>query len=480
MIAALFVALALRMLLYSGIQPNHFPDTDSYDRGALAIMKGGSLWESYPRTPVYPAFLAGIYALAGQKNYKAVIIAQLFVLGLANTAIIYLLAMRIFSEKWFASLTAIFFNMDLMPIIFDFAILTESISAFLLLCSIWLLIRAIEKFSWQRTILAGLFLGIAALVRPAFAPLLPFVFIFFFLGIIFIEKNRGDNSQRSISPKVKVILLHSFVFLLLSSIPCFVWLNGNRARGKGFSFSPFMLNAGLTNHVGWFFAKLPDEYAPVRDPYLRQLKDRQTAVGGYYRASAKMMEGARKLGVNTERAFEKLVTRLCLRLIKENPGLYLKTFWMAWDFMWGERPLIYFQPENPNKPGGNFSRIKSKFFWGFWFNSIEAGILQKPLWGKWQFKIFLIMSALLITLLRKKPEQFATVILAFSIVMVLAITTNALELSENARYRAPFQPIVFLVCFSGMLHALYFIWGRFWAKSKEIPCHDVMKKRKKR
>ncbi|MBN1900346.1 glycosyltransferase family 39 protein [Candidatus Sumerlaeota bacterium] len=444
----LVISFFLRWSLYRGIAPNYFGDSDSYDRGAVSLLQGNSLWSSYPRTPAYPAYLAFVYKLAGIKNRKAVVISQLFILGLLNIMTLYALGVRITGNKIIGALVALSFNLDFIIIQFDFAILTESLSGFLLLLSILMLVKSAQERNLKWTIPSGIVMGITAIVRPAFAPMLAPVFLFFLLGLVFQSKS-GMEWKR--------IVIHSSIYVALSVLPCFIWLKGNQSRGNGFSFSPFMMNAGLTNHVGLYFEKLPDEYAAIRDPYVNIRNERLTTIGGYYRAREKMFSGAQGLGIKTDKEFEKFMTKLCLRLIWDNPKLYWKTFWIAWDMMWANRFLMYFQPPESKESTENLSRLQKKIFWGFWIKNVEAGILQKNWFNKIQFKLFLISAILSSILLWRERRRLMETLLVCAIVLTLSITTNALELSENMRYRVPFQPLVVLICVCGA--GLIFIYG---------------------
>lgn len=473
-IIILIISFLLRFSLYIGTAPNYFGDSDGYDRGAVSLLQGNSPWNTYPRTPVYPAYLAVIYKIAGVKNWKAVVISQLFILGLASVWMTYILGMRLTGNKIISSIAAIFYNLDFLIVEFDFAILTESLSGFLLLLSILSVIKAAEVLKMKWTICSGMVMGITALVRPAFVPIIGPAFLFFVIASAIYSK-----------PKIlwKFIILHSLIYITLCAVPCFVWLKGNHARGKGFSFSPFMLNAGLTNHVGLYFEKLPDDFAPVRDPYVKMRNERFTTIGGYYRVSDKMFAGARELGIKTEKEFEKFVTKLCIWLIRKYPGLYIETFWYAWDLMWADRPLLYFQPPESKDSKENFSKLGKKIFWGFWIKNIEMRILQKNWFKNMQFKIFLVCMILCFIFLWRERSRLLASFFIFAIVLTLSITTNALELSENARYRAPFQSLVIIVYFSGVSLAFFYIKGMLASRIPEDekkPYRKKMGKRKKK
>jgi hypothetical protein len=74
----LLVALAARLALILVKGPvAHFADTAEYDLAARSILAGRGVDAGIPRAPLYPAFLALVYAVAGVGNFVAVRLAQL-------------------------------------------------------------------------------------------------------------------------------------------------------------------------------------------------------------------------------------------------------------------------------------------------------------------------------------------------------------------------------------------------------------------
>jgi|GEM_PF-4394284 len=416
-------------------------------------------------------YLAMVYKLAGEKNRNAIAFGQVFVFGLINALILYFLGMQITNNRIISSVCAILYNLDLFTIQFDFAILSESLSSLLLLASLILILTAVKKPSWLWSVFAGFVLGFAALVRPAFVPVLAPCILFFVIYVLFFQKEPVSRIKK---------LSRISLFVILSVLPCFIWLLGNYRMGKGFSFSPFMLNAGLTNHTGNFFEGLPDKYAPIRDPFIKLRNERKTSIGGYYRVQKEMYQAARKkLGIKTEREFEKLITRLCIKLIKDNPRLYFKTFRFAWEFMWEVRTLVFFESENFQE-GKNFNRIHRKFLWGLWFDKVEIGVLQTERFNKLQFPLFLISAFLVIFLNIKNKDRLIPSCFLFIIIMTLSIFINALEFSENPRYRGPFHPLVLLFCFSclGMIIKLGFLKIKSALMKNRVPSSSPKRKKK--
>jgi len=72
----------------------HFADTAEYDEAARAILHGHAPPASLPRAPLYPAFMAAVYALFGPGNFPAVRYVQLGV-GAAIVALTGSLARRV-------------------------------------------------------------------------------------------------------------------------------------------------------------------------------------------------------------------------------------------------------------------------------------------------------------------------------------------------------------------------------------------------
>jgi len=144
-------------------------DERDYDRLATSIVQRGEFgFEGQLtsiRPPLYPALVAAIYALSGVQNYQAVRLVQSF-LALATTAVIYLLARRMFDRR--VALVAaqiVCFYPSLIGA--GNLVLTETLFT-LLVCSF--LLAAERYFSTQsRTavLAAGILLGLAALTRSA-------------------------------------------------------------------------------------------------------------------------------------------------------------------------------------------------------------------------------------------------------------------------------------------------------------------------
>lgn len=121
------------------------------------------------RGPVYPLFLAGIYALLGHR-YGAVYAAQVLV-DLGALALTYALAWRIYHQRAVATLAAVGYALYLPFALQVGQVMTETLFTALLLLGVWAFFAAVDKARSGRAVglqaAAGAALGLAALTRPA-------------------------------------------------------------------------------------------------------------------------------------------------------------------------------------------------------------------------------------------------------------------------------------------------------------------------
>lgn len=95
------------------------------------------------RPPLYPVFMAGLYALFGQGNLWAVRIAQAGI-GLLTALIAHDLGRRLYSDRaglWAAALTCLYPSLA----VFNNLILTETLFTFLLCAACLLLVKVMER-----------------------------------------------------------------------------------------------------------------------------------------------------------------------------------------------------------------------------------------------------------------------------------------------------------------------------------------------
>ncbi len=122
------------------------------------------------RGPVYPLFLAGLYALFGHRH-GAVYAAQVLV-DLASLGLTYALAWRVYRHRGVASLAALGYALYLPFALQVGQVMTETLFTMLLLLGVWAFLVSVERAENGRTwavwaAAAGTSLSLAALTRPA-------------------------------------------------------------------------------------------------------------------------------------------------------------------------------------------------------------------------------------------------------------------------------------------------------------------------
>ena len=201
-ITALALVLRLAVVLVTADLPIGLDDMFQYDMLARSIVAGdGYRWyaeedleliqryvEMDPppgydprgirtsfRPPLYPAFLAGVYALfgAGPRRFLAARAVQA-VLGAALVPLTALLAHRLGFRRRTALVGATAVALYPLLVIYPLALATENLYIPLLVLSLWAVLRAGEEGRLRDAALAGGLLGLTALTRSVvtfFVPL---------------------------------------------------------------------------------------------------------------------------------------------------------------------------------------------------------------------------------------------------------------------------------------------------------------------
>lgn len=230
------------------IQP---PDAKGYDRIAVNIASGYGFSEildgrripTARRTPVYPLFLAGIYAAFGH-NYDAVKIIQA-VLGALVCVPVFFIAYFMYGCK--TGLIASFLTAIYKPFIWGINyyggpayLLSEDIYMFVLTLVILLLLFYLRKGTKSTGILLGVCVGLATLTRPEFIIFLILLSCYLFYNLQFsIKKFFRKYSIVYIFLALTLMpwVLRNYIvfgrFIPLSTLSGYVFWQGNNAQARG-------------------------------------------------------------------------------------------------------------------------------------------------------------------------------------------------------------------------------------------------------
>jgi len=188
LIAILAVAFALRLVFLLVLKAK-WPGFDTPSIDALyhhvwaQRIAGGDIFSGGPffRAPLYPYFLAAVYALFGT-NFVAVFLIQILI-GVGTVALTFVLGRHLFDER-IAVLAAALVAVNGVMVFYELQLLLDFLTAFLFLPILIFLSRGKNRFTAKDMFLAGLFCGLFAVTRPNILALVPL-----FIGWIYLSGN---------------------------------------------------------------------------------------------------------------------------------------------------------------------------------------------------------------------------------------------------------------------------------------------------
>ena len=153
------------------------------------------------RPPLYPLMIA-FFAGEGSRISVERIAVLNFLLAIGTIGLVYLFGREAVPEKpWFAHLAAFLTIFD--PLLLDRSahVMTEGPAAFLAAGFAYAAVRTCKSGRWWGWIFPGVVLGLAALCRPTFLPVLPLV-----AGVVFLLELRRQSWQTGLMAAVAVVL----------------------------------------------------------------------------------------------------------------------------------------------------------------------------------------------------------------------------------------------------------------------------------
>jgi hypothetical protein len=334
LIITVVIALLERILVVLFYQPVSYSDTSSYRRLADTVLHGFVNYDG-TRTPGYPVFLA----LVGSDRH--VWLVQLL-LGFIATLLLFYIGWKLTDEAWFGGLIALAHTLNLGQLFFESDLLTESLTTFLLVLTmtgvlIWLLN---QKY---RTIWLAFLLGFSStltmLVRPLFI-YLPFLILIFLWVVnrqvsagqkIKAEKSTEDASVSTLKPahpwQMSLALLIPVVILLGE------WVSFIHRQFGDWSLTT-MTGYHLVQHTGNFFEYVPNEYASVRDTYIKYRDEHIAQYGTQTNTIWEAIPEMSRVSGYSFYALSRVLTRISIQLILEHPFLYAKSVASGWWLFW--------------------------------------------------------------------------------------------------------------------------------------------------
>lgn len=412
LLVLIIISALIRVVFLRVYQPASFDDTLGYiDTGeALQAMD----WARYSaaRTPLYPLLM-----IATGFSFQVIWLVQ-SLMGLGTATMLYWLARYHVGDERIAFAIGLSYSLAINMLFFEAAILTETMSAFLLLLSLLLFILSRRRhrrltFHVATAVVASL----AVLTRPLLLLLVPLYLLFF----IRRWKERGYDAfsrRRYLAGYVLPVVI------LLGGVILF-----NGWKTGSFSLST-LTGYNLVGHSGAFMEDAPDEYATIRDIYLKHREARIAATGSriwtIWDAQGEMRQttGLDFVGLNDA------LTRLSLQLIVTHPLTYLGNVAIAWANFWAS--TIPWNLDNLSLP------VSRTILDGLW----------------WMVRWLLILTNftfLLICLysLRERRRKYRLLNydaefhwLILSLILGTSLLQALLIFADNWRFSVPYQPLI--------------------------------------
>ncbi|OGN93063.1 MAG: hypothetical protein A2Z71_03485, partial [Chloroflexi bacterium RBG_13_50_21] len=337
------VALVERVLVIVFYQPVSYGDTPSYRRLADTVLQGFSNYDG-TRTPGYPVFLA----LTGSD--VQVWLTQLL-LGLITTLLLFYIGWKLTDKAWFGGLIALAHTLNLGQLFFESNLLTESLTTFLIILTMagmltWLINPKLRS-PWLAFLL-GLISAFTLLVRPLFLYLPLFLLIFLWLSSRRIVSPASFSAEVGSEKDLEPILKHRFqprsgmafvipVILLLGG-----WLTFIHKNFGDWSLTT-MTGYHLVQHTGAFFEYVPDEYATLRDTYIKYRDAQIAQYGTQTNAIWDAIPEMSQVSGYSFYALSRVLTRISIQLILKHPFLYISNAISGWWMFW--RVPVYWSAE---------------------------------------------------------------------------------------------------------------------------------------
>lgn len=187
---ALILALGLGLRLHAALDPSKAgPDSQSYDRVAKVLVEDHRYSNRTATTDWSPGavfFYAGVYFAVGGHRPTAALIAVALV-GAATILLVFLIARRL-AGVWAGLIAALIAAVYPTFINYSSRLLSEPLAAFTLAAAVLAFLWAAERRRPWGFALAGLMIGLTAMIRPEY---LPFGLVFALLCVLWLAPSRG-------------------------------------------------------------------------------------------------------------------------------------------------------------------------------------------------------------------------------------------------------------------------------------------------
>ena len=329
----IIVSVLVRAALFAVYAPVQWADTGTYFGLARQIATWSFADFDGDRTPVYPLLIV----LANLSATRVYVLQS--VLGVLCAVLLFFMTLEFKRSQALAVVVALVSTLAVNQLLMEANLLPEHLGGVLAVAALYVGITLVTRAGGPgRAIVLGLLVAATALARTGYVGLIPF-YTLVVIGLVGTRRLATTGS-----------------YLAAACLPLLVWMSINAVMVGQFSLSTRM-GLHLMNHSGSFVELADDDFAVVRDVYLRHraevLKsdEAKTLRGGdqyntihYAKDDLMAATGLSIIPLSRE------LTRLSLRLFIHHPILYAKSVLKAWKSYW--TAPIYWKPSAIRVDGG--------------------------------------------------------------------------------------------------------------------------------
>ncbi len=410
-------SVLIRVVLFFGYYAiTIFPDSHDYIFLAKQISSFDLSTYSGKRTPGYPILLSIL-----QNNLIALIFLQLL-LGILSTLLLFDISKKLSKSKSIGFWVAIIYTSFMHVVLYDFAVLTEALTVFLVLASVWLIVK-FQLFESNKNKLYYIFLSIVLawlyLTRP--------LYIYIPVGFAIFYSVKSIKSGKS---GFKNAFFKSSLVLLIPLLSYFLWNNHNK-QTIGYFTNTQYFGINLAQTATPFFEKAPKQHALIRDIIVKHrdsiLKIKPTLLPmSVWLAHEELLEKTQL----SEIELSNQLGEISKNLFKAHPTLYLKQVATSWLLFWGNQDSLKWE----------YSKIKQKVF----------KTLATPFWLHFQRYIlvlfnllFLLFSVIkLFKFFKDYKSHFDYNLFIVCIVLSGSLAQALVAYGSNSRFCFPFFPLI--------------------------------------
>lgn len=440
---ALAIVLAfgvlLRAVLMLGSSGILWPDSSLFLSSARSILEGGPYRYNSAKTPLYSLFLAAFMAFGETHATGFAVILVQHLLGLASTAIFYVVARQVFDRK-VAFFSSLLFSAHALLLFYEASVLSEILFVFLAAVLLHQALRVLSDPTPGRAALVGLLCAMGTLTRPVAQG-----FVVCIMAVVLFTWGRRRARQALTAAALMAVTFAAAV------LP-WMYVNSRNYGHWGVS-----LGGGFGLFIRVFESDRLDPVADTRAPQVKEALEWVRAhEGNSYHVRSRLRSLHRYSSLDLDRG----MFTLAFETVRANPWAYTVNSARNWGrHLLSERADVHLCPGDTG-PYLCSSRTTGKSTKMFPNVPAEGRRPLKEAIASWfshgytrmQVLVPLAFLGMLLSLFSKGMPRAQVILL---IVAVLYFTgVPALIQWPEERYRLPVDPLLFMFAVSGVIAAV--------------------------